>query len=107
MQRIKSLGVLSCAKMSGAIYGCLGLIFVPFALIGGLAGMASGQGKDAIGGIIFLVFGILAPVIYGAMGFVLGAFSAWIYNLMAKWLGGIQIELQQIPMSAANQAGTV
>ena len=39
-----------------------------------------------------MVFGILAPVIYGAMGFVFGAIGAWIYNLVAKWLGGIEIQ---------------
>ena len=27
MQRIKSVGILSCAKMLGVLYGCLGLLF--------------------------------------------------------------------------------
>jgi len=29
MQRIKSVGVLSCAKMLGVLYGGMGLLFIP------------------------------------------------------------------------------
>jgi hypothetical protein len=42
--------------------------------------------------------GIVAPFLYGAMGFVFGALGAWIYNLTAKWLGGIEIQLEPIPI---------
>jgi hypothetical protein len=97
MQRIKSVGVLSCAKMLGVLYGCMGLLLLPFALIAGLASMATQQANSAIGGGAILAFGILAPVIYGAMGFVFGAIGAWIYNLIAKRLGGIEIQLEPVP----------
>ncbi len=100
MQRIKSVGVLSCAKMLGVLYGCMGLLFIPFALIAGLASMATHQANSAIGGAAMLAFGILAPIIYGAMGFVCGAIGAWIYNLIAKRLGGIEIQLE--PLSAGS-----
>jgi hypothetical protein len=97
MQRIKSVGVLSCAKMLGVLYGCMGLLLLPFALIAGLASMATQQANSAIGGAAILAFGILAPVIYGGMGFVFGAIGAWIYNLIAKRLGGIEIQLEPVP----------
>jgi hypothetical protein len=97
MQRIKSVGVLSCAKMLGVLYGCMGLLLLPFALVAGLASMATQQANSAIGGAAILAFGILAPVIYGAMGFVFGAIGAWIYNLIAKRLGGIEIQLEPVP----------
>ncbi|MGA9812387.1 MAG: DUF3566 domain-containing protein [Terriglobales bacterium] len=97
MQRIKSVGVLSCAKMMGVLHGCMGLLFIPFFLIAGLASMAAQQANSAIGGAAMLAFGILAPVIYGAMGFVIGAIGAFIYNLVAKWLGGIEIQLEPVP----------
>jgi hypothetical protein len=108
MQRIKSVGVLSCAKMMGILYGSMGLLFIPFALIAGLASMAMQQsnsagggavmGGAAIGGAAMLVLGILAPFLYGAMGFVFGAIGAWIYNLIAKRLGGIEIQLEAVPV---------
>ena len=100
MQRIKSVGVLSCAKMLGVLYGCMGLLFIPFALIAGLASMATQQANSAIGGAAMLAFGILAPFLYGAMGFVFGAIGAWIYNLIAKRLGGIEIQLEPLPTVA-------
>ena len=106
MNRIKSVGVLSCAKMLGVLYGCMGLLFIPFALIAGLAGMATQQASGsngaagAISGAVLMVFGILAPFLYGAMGFVFGAIGAWIYNLIAKRLGGIVIQLEAAPVTS-------
>jgi hypothetical protein len=106
MQRIKSVGILSCAKMMGVLYGCMGLLFIPIALVGGLASMAAQQtsganrAAGAISGAVLMVFGILAPFIYGGMGFVFGAIGAWIYNLIAKRLGGIEIQLEATSATA-------
>ena len=94
MYIMRSVGVLSCAKIMGAIYGCLGLLFIPFLLLGGFISMLSGKGSDAIPAIATIVLCILAPAFYGALGFAMGAFSAWIYNIFANWLGGLRIELQ-------------
>jgi len=44
--------------------------------------------------IFSLFFGWFAPVIYGAMGFVMGALSAFLYNVFAKWVGGIEVQVQ-------------
>ena len=40
------------------------------------------------------IIALFIPIVYGVMGFIAGAIGALIYNLMAKWVGGIQIELQ-------------
>jgi hypothetical protein len=100
MQRIQSVGVLSCAKMMGVLYGCMGLLFVPLALVGGLASIATQQTNGAIGGAAILAFGVLAPFLYGGMGFVFGAIGAWIYNLIAKRLGGIEIQLEGVGVTS-------
>jgi hypothetical protein len=110
MRKIKSVGVLSCAKIAGALYGCMGLLVVPVAILGGLASLFIPQGKGALGGIGFIVMGIAAPFLYGALGFLFGALSAWLYNIMARWLGGIQIEIEESPKDLApssNQLGIV
>ena len=39
-------------------------------------------------------FAIFVPVIYAVMGFVSGALGAVIYNLVAKWVGGIEVEVE-------------
>jgi hypothetical protein len=41
-----------------------------------------------------LVLGLFAPVFYGVIGFIFGALGAFLYNLMAKWLGGIEMQIQ-------------
>jgi hypothetical protein len=110
MQRISSVGILSCAKMLGVLYGCMALLLIPIFLIGGLAGIASQQTNGAIGGAVMLAFGILAPFLYGGIGFVFGAIGAWIYNLIAKRLGGIEIQLEPSsagPYGVTSQAGVV
>jgi hypothetical protein len=37
---------------------------------------------------------LFAPVIYGVMGFVLGVVSAAIYNLAARFVGGLEVEVE-------------
>jgi hypothetical protein len=107
MHRIKSVGVMSVAKVMGLIYGALGLLVVPIFLVIGLASsMAMKQAQAATGanipaaiGPIFAIFmAIAAPIFYGLMGFVTGAISALIYNLIAGWVGGIEMELEIAPI---------
>ena len=38
--------------------------------------------------------GILMPVIYGVMGFILGVIGAAVYNFVARWIGGIELEVE-------------
>jgi hypothetical protein len=94
MHIVKSVGVLSVAKIMGLIYGCMGLIFAPFVLLIGAMGSALGQHNSPLAGIFGIGFAVLMPLIYGAMGFVGGAIGALIYNLFAKWVGGIELEIE-------------
>ncbi len=98
---LQRIGAFSCAKLMGALYALLGLIigifFSLFGLLGAAAGL-SGGGEDAAAGALFgALFGvgaiILMPVIYGLMGFVGGLIMAWLYNLVARLTGGIELEL--------------
>lgn len=97
MQILKSVGVMSFAKIMGLIYGCLGLIFVPFFLLFAVAGSMAGQDKLPFAGIFGILFAILMPIFYGAMGFVMGAISALLYNVIAKSVGGLELELELRP----------
>ena len=98
---IKSMGVMSVAKMFGALYAVMGLIggaiMSVVAMVGGLAAMQSEMGAQ--GGAFGMLFGvgaiILFPLIYGALGFIFGAIAAFIYNIVAGIAGGIRIEVQQ------------
>ncbi len=94
MHIIKSVGVLSVAKIMGVIYGCLGLIFVPFFLLMGLVGTMAGKQQSPFAGMFGLVFAFLAPILYGVLGFIGGAIGAALYNLFAKWIGGIEVQVE-------------
>jgi hypothetical protein len=99
MYMVKSVGVMSVAKIAGLVYGCLGLLFIPFFLLIGLAGSLADQGKNPFTGAVGVVFAILAPFLYGVMGFIIGALGALLYNLFAKLVGGFELELGALPTS--------
>ena len=88
---------MSIAKVMGILYGCMGLIFAPIFLLFGLIGSLAGQDKTPLAGIFSVVFAILMPVLYGVMGFIMGAIGALLYNLVAKWVGGFELELELRP----------
>ena len=99
---IRRIGVLSLAKLAGVLYGGLGLLagilFALFFLLGGGAMMASGmEGSEGAGGLIMgmgLGLAIVFPVFYGLAGFIGGLLVAWLYNLAAGFVGGIELEVQ-------------
>jgi hypothetical protein len=89
--------------MFGLLYACMGLIFLPFIALAALAGVFAEQAQHAQGGSaapaaiatgLMIGFGIMMPVIYGVMGFLIGVIGAAIYNLIASWIGGIEVEVE-------------
>jgi hypothetical protein len=94
MQILKSVGVMSVAKIMGLLYGCIGLIFTPLFLLLGLLGSSAGHGKTALPEFFGVGFAILMPIFYGVIGAVTGAIGAQLYNVLANWIGGIEVELR-------------
>jgi hypothetical protein len=92
MQTIRSVGVLSAAKIMCAIYGVLGLILLPIFLMAGLVGSPFRGRTGAFGAIGALLLAALFPIFYGAVGFVAGAMGALLYNFFAKRMGGVEVE---------------
>ena len=85
---------MSLAKFSGVLHAMMGLLlgaaFSFFAVLGagtadaGLMGIAFGLGAI-----------IILPIFYGVLGFLGGLVSAGLYNLTAKWQGGIEFDLKK------------
>jgi len=96
MYSIRSVDVRSCAKTAGALYGALALLVVPVGIVGILVGLVKGNG-ETVGASVLLV---VAPLLYGVLGFVVGALAAWVYNLVASRMGGIEIELAETSRSS-------
>jgi len=102
-RRIKRIAPLQAGKMLGVLYGCLGLIFLPFIALAALLGVFAQQaqqvqgnqtGPAAIAAGMMVILGLLIPLIYGVMGFIFGVIIAAIYNLIAQWIGGIEVEVE-------------
>ncbi len=93
---IKRIGPLSVAKLAGVLYGVIGVV------IGGifsLAAMAGAMASEDSGGALFgALFGIGAvvvfPLLYGGMAFVMMLITAWLYNVLAGVVGGVEIDVQ-------------
>jgi hypothetical protein len=79
----------------------MGLIFLPIFALAALGGAfaqhaqhnADNPPAALVAGMMF-GFGIFMPVFYGVFGFIFGIISAAIYNLIARWLGGIEVEVE-------------
>lgn len=95
MHVIKSVGIFSCAKIAAAIQAAMGLIVMPFFLLIAMVGAVAGtRATDRLSSAIVVVVALFLPVFYGVVGFIMGALAGWIYNLVSKWIGGIELELQ-------------
>jgi len=101
MHIVKSVGVLSVAKIMGLVQGCLGLIFVPLFLLIGLLGTFAGQQKSPLAGLFSVGFALFMPIFYAVFGFIAGAIGALLYNLFAKLVGGFELELEIKPAYVA------
>jgi len=93
---IKRFEPLSVGKVAGVLYAALGLIVGAVvsvaALVGGFsADSAFGPFAGGLAGVAALV---LLPIFYGGLGLIAAIIAAWLYNLAAGFVGGIEIDVQ-------------
>ncbi|RMG82927.1 MAG: hypothetical protein D6707_01960 [Bacteroidetes bacterium] len=94
MAKLKRIGVLSLAKLQAVLMAFVGLIAgISYAIMG--ATFASLAGSAGLGaGLGFLAI-IIFPILYAIFGFIGGAIEAFLYNLVAGWVGGIEMDFEQ------------
>lgn len=91
MKRVKSFGVYQTSKVAAIILFFIALIFmIPLGLMGTFALGHNIPGFPFIGGLFYVIF----PFLYGIVGFLMTAIGCLIYNLIAKWIGGIEFEIE-------------
>jgi len=96
---LRSVGVLSAGKVSGALCLFIGLIAGAFMALMSIVGASvnAGAGNDnAVAG-IFMGIGaiIFVPLFYGVFGFISGVIYAAIYNLLAGIIGGLEMNFER------------
>jgi hypothetical protein len=94
IRTVKRIAPLQLGKMLAVLYGIMGLLFMPLFLI--MSAFSSHMPAGQRGGMMPFGagFAIAMPIMYAAMGFVFGALGALIYNVVAKWVGGIEVEVE-------------
>jgi hypothetical protein len=98
---IKRVSPLSIAKISFVLYAVIGLIIGGFfglfgAAIGSLGALGGEHQASSMFPAAFFGVGaiVILPIVYGVMGAIFAAIGAFIYNIVAGWVGGIEIEVQ-------------
>ena len=85
LKRINRVSPLQLGKISAVIYGFLSILILPFIIFSIVVSKKTGFG-------MFLI--VLIPICYVFMGFIMAIITAGIYNVAAKWVGGIEVELE-------------
>ena len=99
---ISRVGPLSCAKIACVIYAAIGLVvgalisvfaLIATAVYGGQRGLAGNAVPPFAAALIGLGAIIVWPIFYGVIGFLFALIGAWLYNVVASKVGGIEIDL--------------
>jgi hypothetical protein len=94
MAVVKSVDIFSWAKIQalfGIVFGLFyGILFAVMSAVVGLSKVAPGMSSiEAMGVLSIIIF----PIMFAVMGFICGAIMALLYNIFAKTVGGVQVEL--------------
>lgn len=100
-RRIRRFSVLQTSWVAAVILFCVMMVFmIPMGLIFtflGKSGLIPG-GFPGFGGTFFFIL----PFFYGIIGFIMTAISCLVYNLIAGWTGGIELEFDEFPTAPAD-----
>ncbi len=87
MMQVRSFGVLQTSKLVAVLH------LLIFAVIGIPVGVVTIAVSPTRWGALGLVVVILIPLLCSLMGFVFAAITCALYNVAAKWAGGIAIDI--------------
>ena len=99
MATLKRIEPASALKIGAIIYAFLGLfIGIIMACVSLVAGSLTGIGGNAMGMRTFgagMGFGaiVVAPIVYGIIGAIGAGIAAVVYNLAARWMGGLEVDI--------------
>ena len=97
MVRIRRFSIMKTSTVVALMYMVVVAVFaIPFFLFFAIAGVSTNggptQGANVFGG---LAVAAVAVLFYGLLGWVFTAIACAIYNLVAGWVGGIEVEVDR------------
>jgi hypothetical protein len=95
MATVRRIGPGSAFKVGLVLYGIMGLLIgIIFAAVSMLGGALAPPAET---GMFRMFFGagaiVVLPICYGVIGGISGALGAVIYNLVAGWVGGLEVDI--------------
>jgi hypothetical protein len=105
--RLRHIAVVQFALVAAVLYALIGvliglawwLIISPIMMAGIKTSGITTPGIAAMTGIGFFAI-LVFPIMYGVIGFIAGLLYAALYNLAARWTGGFELTLDQVPSTA-------
>ena len=109
MYEIKKINKVSLAKIMALIYSLAGFFISMGVAISTIANIVTQKDFSGSATVIALfnigaglVLSLLAALVVGIFGWVIGYLTAGIYNMFARRSGGIKMELEKIGMDKNN-----
>lgn len=84
-RRLTRVVPLMAGIVLGLLYGMAGLILAPIFFVA-VSATRNGDTREAM-------FAVLMPFMYAISGFITGIIAAALYDLVAKWTGGLEFEV--------------
>jgi hypothetical protein len=95
MAKLKKIGVLFLAKLQAVIMAFVGLIAGILYSFGGAIYDVLTTGSVNSGTALAFLALIGMPIVSATFGFIVGAIGAFLYNSVAGWFGGIEMDFEQ------------
>ena len=86
MKEVRRIGALSFGKINAMLGLLLGLIISVFELV-----VFGAMGVLDVSSVAFVV---ILPICYAIAGFVFGLIWASLYNVVVKWVGGVELDIK-------------
>lgn len=102
LYRIQRFGIKQTSKIAGIVYFLLGIVLIPFFYLAMNA--PPRPGETARPEALTPVMLILLPILYGLVGYVMTALILYIYNRIAKTLGGLELDIVYAVEPPSDQA---
>ena len=96
-KRLTHVNPVKLGTTLAVIYGIMSLIvIIPlFLIMSAVSAVGAKNGAQAMPVIFSGVFMIFLPIIYAVVGFIGGFLADLIYNLVAKWTGGVEFTTEE------------
>ena len=93
---IKRFEPLFVGRIAGVLYAAIGLVVGVIVSLATMIGAFAGHGEFGAltGGLVGIGAVIVLPIFYGVLGLIVAVIAAWLYNLAAGYVGGVEIDVQ-------------